>query len=838
MSYYNGLSFDEMEAKISIIHERNDDEIMENTNFFQEMRENNLKEYLQFLVKVINEMNDENAANVSATQLMRFFQPTTQYPKELIENSWFSEDLLDVRQDVRNCVLFGLSNKSQIIRNCCSYAISSLCHLESNGLDVVTLYLEKLINNDDIFSLHGYLRCYYEIFSNGAIQANENTETIMNGIELLSRVLPDTILCCDNEMITMTSLQCAIEFIRSYGSQLYNESCVSMIINNVSILLSQSIKIIIIRLSYDLLFAIVTTYYEISGVFWDDIGRIIDNRSSNNLNMELFCVQAYFWAKLADFEYQLMGDNKSLQYSENNSALLCSLFLDVMTKIDETDMDVEDLNANSPSYYAFVALQSLFRVSPRTVFDHVSSFFSSNVESQKWFLFHAAVLSVAAICNCHQSQEINDFLYYQAIPVLVQASTTNVPRIRETSLYSIYEILNSYNMINDQSFFDEILSIVESNINEGSVLLKRCSSIVLLACKSVPSEIVDINFQRIFQILTSYNSSNKTSEDILLPYHTLYSIVLYLSNTDENRDSLLYILDQAINRIPREPNQDYQIGYIIFLTAIVKKIGPSIQDVSSQVLSVLLPFLSIDRHQMIEETMLAIVYVLENGGIDPIFSDQLIGFLSVVFETPNYRLYILALRILASLFVSSQYHSDSNISFAISILQKSVDSECKVSLFETAPFLMYCIHDLIVNINSSMTIEQMEDLFSVINNVMSFAINSNGKLSFEDICSLLKSVLIAYSAPFKAFDDYIVLQNPMNIACREMETIYIKNFVNDSVLTGAFILVNEIAKTMNKRANTKLYRRNIRRLIEAGLDSTDERISREANIILTKISKL
>lgn len=165
--------------------------------------------------------------------------------------------------------------------------------------------------------------------------------------------------------------------------------------------------------------------------------------------------------------------------------------------IRSDDIQVEDLNEQSLSMVAILAIQAFFEAIPLDVFQcFIVTNFQAAIGQTHWPLRHAVILLLYAMCPMdisspkHYPMEILHFLSENMPNLLVCCHPDEVPHLVETSLFVLAMLLRSYpailsceDLCNDPSAaISQILNQIVINENTHPLIISRyCLILTFLA---------------------------------------------------------------------------------------------------------------------------------------------------------------------------------------------------------------------------------------------------------------------------------------------------------------------------------------------------------------------
>jgi hypothetical protein len=209
-----------------------------------------------------------------------------------------------------------------------------------------------------------------------------------------------------------------------------------------------------------IMFNLVKSYYskadEFMGPIFDLTYRALQMSEPNQEKYRKSALA--FWKELAVLECEIAETTK-LEGKDilpgkhvcKAAPLLLPLFFEIMSHIDPNDTAIEDPNDPSAATYATVVFQAFFNAIPDMVFHNVIvPTFNTNIISEDWTHRHAAILLLDCMCPLdvglpvQESEEGLQFIAQNMPHLLAACREHHIPRLAESSLYVLDEILSNY----------------------------------------------------------------------------------------------------------------------------------------------------------------------------------------------------------------------------------------------------------------------------------------------------------------------------------------------------------------------------------------------------------
>jgi hypothetical protein len=163
-----------------------------------------------------------------------------------------------------------------------------------------------------------------------------------------------------------------------------------------------------------------------------------------------------FWKELAalELEIALRGDGRPEKLAARAAPAVIPVLFDIMARVDPADTAIENPDEQTCATHAAVAVQAFFNAMPRVVFDNwLRPTFERCIASDDWTLRHAAVLLLNCMCPLDDGMPVQAFddgvvfIGQQMPQVLAACLCQSVPRLVETALYVLAEILHNYPVV-------------------------------------------------------------------------------------------------------------------------------------------------------------------------------------------------------------------------------------------------------------------------------------------------------------------------------------------------------------------------------------------------------
>jgi hypothetical protein len=238
-----------------------------------------------------------------------------------------------------------------------------------------------------------------------------------------------------------------------------------------------------------IMFNLITQYYDNAEEFlpqiWDFTAAGIGQVSRPDQRV----TSILFWHEVAEWEhfaFPAFGD-KYRGICVKLAPSLLPLLFGIICGLPSDAVDVEEFDARHESGFATLTIGAFFRLDPQLIFEQfIQANFALTIGHESWVMRHAAVLLLYAMSESDGPEEVFDFLAEAMPPLLACCAADEVPRLQDTALFVLAQVLRHYRELFDRSkrcqnpeaAVDQVLSVIQRSPDSHPIILLRCAMVL------------------------------------------------------------------------------------------------------------------------------------------------------------------------------------------------------------------------------------------------------------------------------------------------------------------------------------------------------------------------
>ena len=849
------ITQENIEMYIDKISKKDGPESNEVNMFLYELFNNSPIFTLTVSAQLLSEYDGEvtSVPSFCAQMIKLIFTVTESRPIELMNFLWFGEgedDRSELRDLVKGALVSKINTEDDVLQNLCASALANICKIDEqfyNELSAVQLNEIKEANSIELVS--GALKFFVELFSTNFLHENFSspppivTELISEVPNMFFENYEITIRNSAVELTTILFDQC----IELFDNQKVVEDLIAGITKALLTIDPAQMKMLHIKV-FSFLSKIARNFYGHIDDLWESLAPLVieklkctdppEAHGSGDIHEKMVPV-LIFWKKFANYECQLLKkEEKCFNITADNAEEVVPLLLHLLYPSDPNNAECESVENAETSFYASCALDSVCKIAKdvsypiiKAKIDEVLEDPSDPGEVNSMLLEISSLTHGPPPSNDEMSEELNEFLKTLCFSILPESfvATENL-RIKESALFAIYRILKRIPLSSEDEF-NTIMGMIDANKDEQLEIRKRCADILKETCMHLPVNVIDDQFRGIFELAISIAGP----ECMTKPFNTIFNVIQKCS--EKNTEDFKSLLNEKAASVAETTitDQSQLIGNIIVIGALTKKLGKKISEMTDYILEALFKNLDSDNVQLWQETLMAIIYLLDVGNVSPEYYEKFEFLISAADDSKDSILMTGAMRIFGKYIASLNDGFNEQIVPVLRKFKELVDNDPKNIIIITGAML--ALSEL-TKVFSEKEAIQTEEIGSMLFDLLNIGINAP---ICDDTPKIANGIFVTLSNIYR-----VSARNVFEVIARKsvrqfvlyIEKLSKEGIRNDDVIKSACSALVFAGRAFSTRVNQYLNRTKVLAFVNYGKESENPEIREFATKTYEDITSL
>ncbi|EAX98243.1 hypothetical protein TVAG_010200 [Trichomonas vaginalis G3] len=823
------------------------------------------------------EANSQDINLFMATTIKSFFTENSTRTNAEIEDEWFSDTAsqLNLRDTTKNALFSALISQDEGLRNLSAFSLAYICKLETTNFgSLETRFIELLTPTD---TPEYYVIGIYNLFCQLLEQSFLENTMELDPPQIIPFLIERGFDSLTDEKLQITTKMQIFQYLdlitEHYPQILYNQQFIDHILDcsfNIILFIMNDIEekgkvTQILHLIYN----IFTIYYHKDVNSWSKISEFLlislncteeDHEHENQIYNEkivrieetlrqkkanseeitkddkwlLDRVQLeniherkipvlFFLQNISDFEWKILKQNPENChfFIQEICEELLPRILHLMVPFDCDNENIEDIDDQEPSYFATNALNSLVKCCKVQIYPILEEIIKTKqIDNVLVYLNSISALTFGPLME-NTDRWLIDMAVNGEIKEMAMKGNK---RIQETSLYSIWRILKTQKIQNDDDFLS-VFEILKAHCGEEYLIRVRCTDIlkeILEILMESNNELFDNVFEETYQITCDLAMTGTDERYYLIePFKVLANVIVMMNETEENCTKLLNFTQICVKKVTGEdetqkPTIFTKTCYVILLASLCSKLKDILSDHAEEIFSCLMSCFTEYDLELWSDTVAAISFLIDKNKVSSSHYNRLLECFEVVRDNNDNKLKIVMLRLIGKyISLSNPCLSDDCLMF-LEKLENIVQAE------NYSPDVMIGVLFALQQISKYFSFPKddvLEKIILIIHKIGEY-IPVNDPEKFETVGTLILAIfniLIVKLAKLKP--DFA--KNNYNDMGTFILYLFNNGITSNNVMFGCVNLLRAIGRYVGRKANVFLNKRSFIQILDFADNSDD-----------------
>lgn len=806
---------------------------------------------LLYLYYFVTTLSDESLTPTIVFYCIRFIneaiKPTKGVDLKAIQEVWFDESNLALTNNIKDCFLRRLNAEEDFISNISALGVAYVFNIErERWVNLLSIFVDGLNSPDSSINYKkGILSSMIEILALSIFTPSMPLELLPIELKTITVFLIDYFECPDLPIpFLKTLVQCMINLVRNIPV-IFDFDMFSCLLKNIPNMLGVPDSELYFK-SYDLLYVLYITYYEIIPdeslqIFYD-----YEYKGLETVTLEYNTITLEFWEQIA--KYEKIAEKKYQEIARTISIIgdtiqdMFPRILSFMISIDPEQSENEIDPFHSEAVFMGLTRQFM-KFDIDFILDSSLEFIDNSLGSDNINLLYASLYLIGAISYSDVVNTKRDDI-----------TARYFDRIMELTYHPNYYILSSA--------CDCICLILKSNKeilmyhNRSDLIIDRFNNIlednpkVLISLLKVMNffinhskiQVINDFYQSVCEILPNLLNNSKLDDHDLITSISRVYISLVEKITTVPVESIIELMIFSMNYIKQhldtfqndsKISEHRLINMLNVLFVIIQKLRKQILPILPSIMELFQQCLSYQNEILYSEVLSHYSNLIIHLGEEMMpYFQKLMDIAELGFSISSPAIINAAIYVVGDLYIRAapmdyQILIDP-INSMLEILSKYKQNEIQPLI----PSIIITISDIIVNKGDIFPNELLLIFYQDVDKIFNYPFDFTDINDRDNGTKIYVSCFHAYKIFFKIKSTYEEIYNNQeyfSLATELMKKIQIcYNFeiFDEMLITSICLFLKSVGVTFGAKISLKLNARYIKKLLNQGMESDNEELKK------------